>query len=103
MSTVQGKLKVGQKYTVCTGTIGRYVTFRGISRCLGSSERILLFENEDADEGEYRFIGAIIDLHLPYRTESTIKITGQLLAKYYGYSEDNLKRQGISQEDWELV
>jgi len=100
---VEGKFVVGQKYSVCTGSLGRYVTFRGVVRCKSGSERVLLFENEEADEGQYRFIGAVVDLHTPYVTNPTVEITGQLVAKYYGQSADNLKRQGISQEEWELV
>ena len=103
MADVTGKLVVGKKYSVCTGTIGRRVTFRGVLRCKGGGERVLLFENEDAEGSQYRFIGAIIDLHLPYNTKPTVEIRGQLLAKYYGQSADNLKRQGISHEEWELV
>lgn len=103
MSDVAGRFKVGKKYLVCTGTMGSLVTFRGVSRCRSGGERVLLFENEEAAEGHYRFIGAIIDLHIPYHTEPTIEVTGNLVAKYYGHSADNLKHHGISKEEWELV
>lgn len=97
------ELVVGKKYQICTGTIGHMMTFRGIA-CQGTlGDRILVFENEDAQEGQHSFVGAIIELHYPYHTEKKNQIKGQLYARYYGPSIDKLTRNGLLEELWAIV
>ncbi len=95
---------VGQKYSVCTGSIACNYTFRGVARKNTESNSLLVFENESAKEGQYRFIGARIEINMPYRVTSAIaRVTGQLYGKYYGHSIEKLVRHGIPEEDWELA
>jgi len=97
------ELVVDKKYQICTGTLAYMMTFRGVAQKGTLGDRILVFENEDAGESQYRFIGAMIELFYPYRTEKGMKVQGQLYARYYGNSIGELVRNGIPEKPWALV
>ncbi len=95
---------IGEEYSVCTGTLYRRVTFRGMIE--KHHERLLLFENENPEGSSYRFMAGKPSLEMPYSNNLTVgdgvEIYVHLGATYYGHSMEGLARHGI-QDKWKMA